>query len=437
MLLKNVSRKFIFLWLTELIGILGTGFTEFGLGVWIYSKTGKATPMAISVFCAVLPVVILSPVTGLIVDKFNKKLIIILSDVGAAIASILMLLLLHFDIFNLYYIYGIIVLNSIFNLLDSATYQSSIVLFVSKDNLKTANGLSQVSDSLNNFLCPILAGVLFWLIGITGLVTIDFIAGMISFIMILFIPAKLFRDPSVREEKKDTRSVKNRMMSELAEGFKFIFGRKGLLLLVILFMIINFFNNLAMVLITPLVLTIGNSVSLGIIQAIGGAGMLVGSIAATLYKSNSSYIKKIRTCVICASVCLIFMGIRASGITLAMGRFLFLFFIPISNTSAVTLWQLKSPKHLQGRIFTARAMMIRSIMPIAFLIVGPLADIGLKKSLTFNNPVVNCLKSVFTSTALNYRLVFLLSGVILLVVTGVMFKSKHLYQIEELPNYVD
>ncbi|MEG6567733.1 MFS transporter [Thermoanaerobacterium saccharolyticum] len=431
----KINKQFVFVWFAELISILGSGLTDFGLSVWIYEKTGKATPLAISILFSVLPAIFLSQIAGFVADKFNTKKVVIFFNTGAAIVSFAFIFLLRNNYFNLFITYIIILLIAAFNLFESAAVQSSIVYIVDKENLKTANGMNQVSDSLNNLLTPVIAGILYTFIGLQGIIIIDLVTYVISMAIWMFFPARIFNKEFENEKMRENRWSWNQFINNLNDGFKFIFARKGLTLLVFLFAIANFLNNLAVVLITPLMLSIGNSTQLGIVQTFGGIGMFIGSFIATLHKSDTSYTKTIKSCILSASVFLLLIGIRASFITVSLCRMLFLLFIPISNVAAGTLWQLKTPKELQGRVYTARSMIIRCIMPVAYLIVGPITDVGFKNILTVNNRFIDFIKNLLGVSALNYRLVFILSGITLFIVTYSFFKNKSLSDIDKLPDY--
>lgn len=431
----KVSNKFIYIWFAELISILGTGLTEFGLSVWIFQKTGRATPLALSILCAILPVILLSPAAGFIADKYNTKWIIILSDIGAALTSAAFIFFLWKGFFSLPLTCGVILLNSVFNLFDSAAAQSSIVLLVDKEDLKSANGLNQISDSLNNLMTPVIAGILYAFIGLSGIITIDMATYILSMVMWLFFPTNVF-DKHLSDCKGESQKWDGRQfLHDLNDGFKFIFGIRGFTILVVLFAIVNFLNNLAVVLITPLVISIGNSTQLGIVQAFGGIGMLAGSLIATFRKSDKPRIMAVKWYILAASVFLIVMGLRASFMVISLSRMLFLLFIPLANVAAGTVWQLKTPKELQGRVYTARSMIIRSIMPIAYLIVGPITDTGFKNLFAMHSGIIAGIRNVLGANALNYRVVFILCGLTLLIVTYTVFRGKALSDIDKLTDY--
>lgn len=434
----KVSKQFIYIWFAEFISILGTGLTEFGLNVWVYQKTGRATPLALAILCSILPVILLSPIVGYVADKFNTKWVIILSNIGALITSIVFVIFLCNNFFDFTLTCVIISLNATFNLLDSSAFQSSIIILVDKKNLKGANGMIQLSNSLNNALTPVIAGILYAFIGLPGILMIDITTYFISMLMWLFFSTIKF-DKKGNDVKENQKLDGKKFFRDLNDGFRFIFERKGFTILVFIFAIINFLNNLAVVLITPLMLTIANSTKLGFVQALGGIGMMGGSFIMTFYKSkksNISHIEMINKCIFVASICLILMGIRASFVTISLSRMMFLFCVPIANVAAGMLWQIKTPRELQGRVYAARSMIIRSFMPFAYLIVGPITDSGFKTIFSKNYKFVHQIRKLLGTNALNYRIVFILTGLFLFIIGSIFFKNKYLLETEKYPEYM-
>lgn len=234
-----------------------------------------------------------------------------------------------------------------------------------------------------------------------------------------------------------TKKVFYTMLKDSFEGFTFIKQRKGLLVMMLFFAVVNFFLNLSIVLLTPLVLSLGNPVALGTVQMIGGIGMLLGSFFVTVKKRENCLVKRIYFAIFFVALSLFIMGVRDSITLISIGRFLFLFFVPLSNSSAFAIWQLKGPAHMQGRLFAARQMLARSIMPIAYLIVGPLVDCILKPALkkdTYFNNIVGYL--IGNGAGAAYRVIFVFSGMILLTLVLILLSYKPLRNLEvELPDF--
>lgn len=423
--MNQVNKTFKYVWTSRLISILGTGLTEFGVSVWVFAMTGKATPMAITMLCGLLPSILFAPFSGIVCDRINRKKLIIIADTAAVVTTLLLLLYIIMGEFHIGVICFFTFLSATANMFDNNAYQASISTLVSKDELKTANGMNQLIDSLSSIAAPVLAGILYYAIGLKGIIFIDLASYLISLLLLTRVPRSHFSN-------QETGKVRDKgMFHGIGAGFEFIFHQKGLTLLMLFHACLNFVINLSGALIEPLSLSLGNSVHLGIIKMCGGVGMLCGSLYITVKKLKISYSKGIFLASVWSGFALMMMGVRDSVVTIAIGRLLFLFALPISNTMTGTLWISKTPKELQGRVYAARMMVVRCIMPLSFLLVGPLADRWIPGFLGSSADSAKTLLRLLGENSLNFRIVFVIGGMFVLLCTLIFFSSKNLRRIDE------
>ena len=154
----NINSSYRKVWFARLISILGTGLTSFGVSVWVYTVTGKATPMVLILLFSILPAIFLAPFSGYLCDKYNRKAIIICADSIAALISVFIYICVSYYEFNYFVLCVFTFLDSCANFFDNNAYQASITTLVSPDEVKTANGMSQIIDSLDSIASPIVAG---------------------------------------------------------------------------------------------------------------------------------------------------------------------------------------------------------------------------------------------------------------------------------------
>lgn len=372
--------------------------------------------MAITMLCAILPSILFAPLSGALCDQFNRKRIIIIADSVAALTSLLLFWYTMTGQFNFGFICIFTFLIATANLFDNNAYQASLSTLVKEDELKAANGMNQMIDSISGILAPILAGVLYYSIGLRGIIVLDLSSYIISIAIILKISSDHFSN--IRRKQSEKRKI----TSGINAGFRFIFTQKGLTLLMILFALLNFLFNLSGALIEPLSLSVGNSIQLGIVKTCGGAGLLLGSLFITFKSMKVSYSKGILMSAVVAGFALIVMGLRDSVFTIAIGRLFFSFVTPITNTMAGTLWILKTPKELQGRVYSARIMVVRCIMPVSYLLVGPLVDQWIP--ILIKNQNTSHVIGILGSGSLNYRLVFVVAGFLVILFTICFFSNK-------------
>ncbi|MDO5410010.1 MAG: MFS transporter [Lachnospiraceae bacterium] len=419
--MMQINKDFQRIWWARLISILGTGLTGFGLSVWVFSCTGKATPMAITMLCSILPSILLAPFSGVLCDKFNRKKIIILADSLAALISILIWIYLNIGDFSFGIVCLFVLSSSAANTFDNNAYQASISTLVAKEELKKANGLNQLIDSLSNIASPILAGILYAFVGLKGIIVIDLLSYCVSMLLFLKVDREKFTNPKLLKKNREGKVA-------VWEGLKFIASQKSLMVLLIYFTLLNFLFNISVTLIEPFTLTIGNSMDLGFIKASGGIGLLCGSLYVSFYKFKWNPSAVICFGVFSAGAALMLMGASELIFLIALGRLLFCCSVPVTNTIAGTLWLAKTPQELQGRVFASRVMIAKCFMPFSYLLVGPLVDRVLP--ILLKSEAGRFLKYVLGGKSMEYRLVFLGVGVIIMLITLAIAFNKSFRELD-------
>lgn len=418
-----MNKTFITVWFARLISILGSSLTTFGVSVWIFEETGRATPMVITMMCSILPSIIFAPLSGIICDYFNRKRIIILADSVAAITSIMLFLYLLNGKFNFGIICFFTFFNATANMFDNNAYQASLSTMVNTSELKRANGMNQIIDSVGSILAPVAAGILYVPLRLKGLIAIDMLTYVIS--MILFVKVS----DSYFYSRGDLKKDEGNALENVSAGFKFILSQKGLTLLLTFFTLFNFLINVPDSLTEALGLSVGGSIFMGVLKMCGGAGVLCGSLFITVKAVKKSYGKGIFWASVLAGTGIFIMGVRNNTYTIILGEFLFLFVSPIVNTIAGTLWILKTPKELQGRVYAARSMVARLIIPAAYFLAGPLVDKWIPDVLEKEQSINICLSLLLGAGNINYRIVYVISGLMIIICALGFFANKNIREL--------
>lgn len=362
-------KTFLVIWVGQLISMVGSGLTGFALGVWIYQQTGQATPFAIAAFLSSVPRIVLSPIAGPLVDRWDRRKVMIAADSAAALGTLGITLLLFFGSLQIWQIYLLIFFSSCFGAFQEPAYTASITMLVPKKELTRASGLVQTGQSLETLLAPLLAGVLFVFVGLPGILLIDFITFFfaVGALLITRIPQPEYVPSTAPDEKPS-------IWREAAFGFSYLRARSGLLGLLLYFALVNFLLNISVVLSGPLVLSFSTPASLGVVQTASGAGMLAGSLLLAAWGGPKRKVPGIIAAIGLGAVGLLLMGLQASVVLISAGFFLLLFAIPLASGPSQALFQMKVAPGIQGRVFAIRTMISRSMMPLAFLLAGPLSD---------------------------------------------------------------
>lgn len=422
-------KTFFIIWGGQLVSMLGSGLTNFALGVWLYDQTKQATPFAITVLLGSLPRILLLPFAGSLADRFNRRLIMILADTFTAVFTLIIFILLGAGNLQLWHIYIIAAMMSVFSAFQEPAYSASIAMIVPKEKLGSANGMVQMGQAITSVLTPVLAGALFVFIGFKGIIIIDFVTFFFAVGALLFVRIP---QPERAAEHKD----KN-VWQDMAFGWNYLRQRTGLFGLLLYYAMVNFLLNWSAVLLIPMVLSRFTADVLGIIQTILGVGMLAGSIVMSAWGGAKRRIPAAIGFIVLAVTGFIIAGMTPNPYLIGVGAFVLMFFVPLASGNSQVVFQTKVARDVQGRVFSVRSAISQSMMPLAFLTAGPLAD-------RFFEPLMSeggALASTFigqwlgTGAGRGIGLMFIISGVVAIVTSALVYANPRIRNVEdELPD---
>jgi DHA3 family macrolide efflux protein-like MFS transporter len=364
-------RAFVIIWAGQLISLLGTAMSQFGLTIWVYERTGQATALALVGFFFVTPIVILSPIVGAIVDRSNRKLMMMISDLAAGLATIVQLTLFATGHLQVWHLYVTAAFVGTFQAFQWPAFSAAISMMLPKEQYGRANGMLQLADSASGIFAPMLAGVLLGVIGLVGLFAIDIVSFCFA------IGALLFVHIPQPEMTESGREAKGNLLKESAYGFRYIFARPSLLGLQLVFFAGNFFSALGWTLLAPMILarTGNNELVFGSVQSAGAVGGVIGGLAMSGWGGPKRRVHGVLAGWILASLLgQVAMGLGQSLPVWAVAAFVLSFFVPIINGSNQAIWQAKVPPDVQGRVFSVRMLIAWLVTPLSRLVAGPLAD---------------------------------------------------------------
>jgi MFS family permease len=427
-------RTFLIIWLGQLISLIGSGLTSFALAVWIFERTRQATPFAVTVLVGNLPRLLLSPVAGALADRWNRRWIMILADTGSALVTLAAALLLTASSLQVWHIYLIALLGSLFGAFQEPAYTASITMLVPKKDLARASGLSQLGQSLEMLVAPVIAGLLFGLIGLRGIMLIDFATFFFAIGALLAV-----RIPQPAASTAGPAGGRRGIWRDAAFGFTYLRQRAGLFGLLLYFALVNFLMNFAAVLTGPLVLARHPASALGTVQMASGLGMLLGSIAMSAWGGPQRRIRGVIGFISLAAVGLLAAGLGAPAVFPAVGLFIMLFAVPLASGPSQAIFQTKVAPDVQGRVFAMRGMISRSMMPLAFLLAGPLADLVFEPLMRSGGALAaSPIAAVLGAGAgRGIGLLFVLSALTLLAASLLAYLNPRIRRVEtELPDAV-
>ena len=428
-------RTFFIIWLGQVISLLGSKLTEFALGFWIleqtYQETGTITQFALTVLFIYLPKVIISPLAGVLVDRWNRRHVMILSDLGTSMITGIVLLLVLSNHLEVWHIYIAVIMSSSLNAFQQPAYIAAIAQLVPPKNLSRANGMVQASFAIAKITAPVIAGLLMKALGIKAILLIDLMTFAIAILTLISV-----KFPDLKRFTKSKQRIVNQLIDDTISGWNYIAVRPGLSRLIGFIAISYFTMGVLEVVLWPLLYQPGSTDRLGIVLSLGGCGMLLGSVLMSVWEGPKNRVKAIITCVGLQSVIVFIGGTRISLVVLGAGIFGYLFSQPIIVSCNQAIWQSKVPASLQGRVFALQQTLERSLAICAYLSAGPLVDNVLNPLINTDGIVARTIsKFVSTGMAQGVPLLLILLGGINLIIVAVAYGEPRLRYLErELPD---
>ena len=426
-------RVFLTIWAGQLVSLVGSSLTGFALGVWVYQKTGSVTRLAVILLCTILPGVLVSPVAGGLVDRWNRRSSMLVANVGAGLCTLAIVVLLGAGGLELWHIYLLVAAISVFGAVLVPAFLAAIPLLVEQEQLGRANGLGQLSQAAGRILAPVLGGVLLVTIGIQAIVAIDCATYGVAITTLLLVRVPTAPPSEAGEEGRGT------VWHEAAYGWRYLVARPGLLALPIMFGVSNFLIGIVEVLVTPLVLAIASPPVLGAVLSVGGLGMVVGSVVMSVWGGPRRLAAGTIGFLAGEGLCILLGGLRPSVLLLGAAAFGFFFCLPIANGCTQALLQRKVDADVLGRVFAVDGVMAGFAMPLGYLIAGPLADRVFEPLLVQGGPLAGSVGAVLgVGPGRGIGLLFVLAGLLCILTAAAAWSYPRLRLIErELPDVAE
>jgi len=425
-------RAFLVLWIGQLVSAIGTGLGSFTLGVWVYEKTGSATSFALMAFTAGTTALLLSPLAGSLADRWDRRRLLMLSDLGSALTTLAMAALLFSGRMQPWHIYPVVALMVGFGVFQGPALLASISLLVPKEQLARASGMTQMAQAGAQILGPLTAGILIGRIGYSGVVLIDCATFLVSLATVVRIR---FPTPP-RHAEEPWRSP----LGDLGQGWRYLRGLPGLFALIRLYAMTNLLMGMVQVLLAPLILSFATPLALGTVNSAGAAGILLGGVALSIWGGPRRRVAGVLTALAVQAVILFLGGLQPSVPLIACACFAFMLTLPIASACSQTILQSKVAAGIQGRVFAVAGMVSAGSMPLAALAAGPLADRVFRPLLANGGPLAGTFvgRLLGTGPGRGVGLMLICVGLLVLLIVGLASRNPRLRGLEtEIPDAVE
>jgi len=404
------SFPLLAVWLGQVVSLFGSGLTGFALGVWLYQQTGSASNFALVALCSALPQLILSPLAGVLVDRYNRRILMALADSGSALCTLAAAALFLSGGIEVWHIFVITALSAACGALQAPAYSALVAGVVPQGDLARANGMIQLGQGLAEILAPAAAGALVLAIGVPGVMLIDLATFLVAVLALLLsrIPAETL--PTTEEHRTGGLAA---FWREARHGWEYLRADPRLTALLSFQALFSFLWNLFAVLVVPMVLGFTSPDGLGVALTVAGSGMLAGSLAMSVWGGPKRRLAGLLVFEFVSALAFVLMGLRPSLILVCAAAFIAHWTLAFVSSLNESLWQANTPAEVRGRVFAFKQAAVKAAVLLAYAIAGALADRVLNPLLLEDGPLASTLGQVMgVGAGRGIALLFILIGVV-------------------------
>lgn len=368
------APRFFTIWTGQALSLVGSGLTQFGLIWWLTISTGSATVLAMASLAGLLPQVVLSPFAGVLADRWNRRLILLLADGIIALATLLLLLLYWLGLMQVWHVYVVMFVRSAGSAFHQPTMAASTSLLVPKTQLARVGGLNQMLQGITGVASPMLGALLLSFAGLGVVMAVDIVTAAFAILPLFF-----FRIPQPPADPlPGNESVVKWVLNDLREGLRYVRVRRGLIYALAISTLLNFLITPAFSLMPLYVNSVfgGDAQMLALVEMLLGIGMIVGGL---LLAAWGGFRNKAITAL--AGIATIGLGVAVIGVApadrpwvLVAGGFIVGFAVSFANGPILALLQSVVASEMQARVFSLTTTAALAITPFSLAIAGPLAD---------------------------------------------------------------
>lgn len=419
--------NFGLLWFGQSVSLIGSAISDFALGIWVYQTTGSVLQFALISLAFVLPRLVSAPFAGVLVDRWPRRRVMLLSDCAHALLMSAVLLLAYSGGLQSWHLYWITAVGAVVGSFQQPAYQASLPQLVPAAHLGRANGLVDLAQGVAQLAAPLGGGLLLVWVGLPGIVLLDLLTFFVALATLLLV-----KMPPLVSVPANTPPTATIWRQVLWAGWRFIRQDRGLWALMLYIAVTVFLIGFAQVLTPPLILSLGNEAMLGLILTIGGVGMLTGGVVMSAWGGPRPRIYGLLIFDLLVVVALLMAALQTALPLLALAAFLFFVGLPISRSSAQSIWQSKVPPQWQGRVFATRDMLAISATPLAYLVAGPVTDYLFQPLLRDDGRLAATMgRWIGVGPGRGIALLFLVVGLLFLLTNLIAWRTPALRHIEE------
>ena len=420
-------KNFYKLWLGELISNIGSGMTAFALSVYVYEKTGSVSYVSFITLLSFMPSIILSPIGGLLADRYDRRLLMIIGDLFSGLGLVYILWSIQAGEKSIEPIFIGITFSSIFTSLLEPSYRATLTDILEEENYAKASGLIQAAGSAKYLISPVIAGIVLSVADIRVILLLDILTFITTCLMIFLVRKSI--NSEMKNYKKDS-------FKGLLEGLFIIKGNRGVYSLVIIMFFVCFFMGFIQILIRPMILATSSVKTAGMMESLCAVGLLIGSLWIGIAGIKKNYSKILAVACFFCGIFMSMTGVNENLAIIGISTFLFFSTLPFMNSCADVLVRVSIPNELQGRVWGLISLITQMGTVAAYIISGVMADYIFEPMFNKNGLLVKNIGMIIgTGKGRGIGFMLILSGMGMLIMAIVIWKNGEIREVSE--KYVD
>ncbi len=406
---KSNYRKFLLLWSGELVSAIGSGLTSFGLGVYVFQRTGSAANMALVTLLAFLPMLLLSAPAGVLADRYDRRLLMMTGDGLSALGLVYILVCMLTGDAKLYQICIGVFISSVFSSLPEPSYKATVTDLLTQEEYSRASGMVSIAGSARYLISPLIAGILLTVSDVKLLLMID----VCTFFLTVICTAVVRKGISAKPADTD-----GTFLESFSEGWKAINEKRGVMILIIVSSVMTCFMGVMQILAEPMILDFQSSKVLGIAETVCACGMLASSVIIGIRGLKKDFAGTLSISLVLAGLSMVGFGLKENIIIICAFGFLFFFMLPFANNCLDYLVRTNIDDDKQGRAWGLISLLSQIGYVVAYGTAGLLAD---------------CTAAArHTGVGRGAAMVIMVSGVLLAAAAAALYKSEDIRELEKL-----
>ncbi|MFD3677083.1 MFS transporter [Streptomyces sp. NPDC058613] len=359
---RPTMGRFLAIATGQQLSMIGSALTEFALPIWVYLQTGSLFQLGLLAAFGLVPGIVVAPLAGAIVDRGDRRRVMLWGDVAAGLTQAALLVLYLSGSLETWHCYVMISLLSTALAFQRVAWGSAVPQLVPKRFLGRANGVVQMAFGLAQFLVPLIAVGILHVIGLGGILVFDVVSYLIATGVTL---AVRFPDAMAATRRESVGA-------EIRAGFQRALGNRYFRAMLFWFAVLNIFLSPLFLLVTPLVLSFSSTASAGWVSTAAGLGAVLGGLTLLVWGGpRRMRLRGVLLATLGLAAACVVTGLRPSVTVVAVGAFGMTYGLALLNGIYATVVQTKVPMRFHGRVIAVNTMVAWSTLPIGFALVAP------------------------------------------------------------------